>query len=619
MLEKQNILMIAVTDFFFPPAYSAITGLEPVEGATVELIRVDNAGLQIGDVLIQGTTTITGDYTLTLPAGVSLAGNLIVRITGTGGQEMRAQVVEETVDINPATEFVLQKFVDQGADLENLTTASVIRLTGQVEEFDLTAGANLNSMLDKLEQETGVFIEEQIAVIDATAGDGSTIAGSYRGIEISPGLHDDDQKYGVGTLSVDAGVFEFAITDQGSGNIDLTFGLEDDVYSNQSFDINNGNVSLDYVVETDQGSNEAEPAQIDSSGVFSLEAPFEEDIYGDFGWRWPPSLLKLQKAKNANIFFGTTSEAGVRYRTVDTNSDGIKDAVDPNQREGDEVFRSALTFAEQPASMTTADLSGDYGRVYFELSLTANGSYNVRTEQGILSFDGVGLLDISQTDIQDIGRTASGADLSYATSIDPAEAGIPYSISNSGKTFTVGGVDQDAMSSADFGLLAILGIEKIEDANPADELVSAALYGITYALKLPASQLDISNRVYRVFFLGVSLTQNGTALATERFSSTLTVNNDGTSASINSRLLEVEKATPTAEVTAFNEETAVSLAGPVTLAANGATSIVLSDAYGTFEYHGYFSQDGSIGIFNSSAADTGLSPDELGLVFLVEI
>src|SRR5690554_1077953 len=51
-------------------------------GATVELIRVDNSGAQVGGVLATTATSITGDYTLTLPEGVNLAGNLVVRITG---------------------------------------------------------------------------------------------------------------------------------------------------------------------------------------------------------------------------------------------------------------------------------------------------------------------------------------------------------------------------------------------------------------------------------------------------------------------------------------------------------------------------------------------------------
>ena len=44
----------------------------------VELIRIDDDGNQVGDVLASTVTSITGDYSLALPVGVSLSGNLIV-------------------------------------------------------------------------------------------------------------------------------------------------------------------------------------------------------------------------------------------------------------------------------------------------------------------------------------------------------------------------------------------------------------------------------------------------------------------------------------------------------------------------------------------------------------
>ena len=62
-----------------------MTGLEPVGGAKVELIRLDSEGNQDGPVLASTVTSSTGHYTLALPTGVDLAGNLVVRITGDDG------------------------------------------------------------------------------------------------------------------------------------------------------------------------------------------------------------------------------------------------------------------------------------------------------------------------------------------------------------------------------------------------------------------------------------------------------------------------------------------------------------------------------------------------------
>ncbi|NOX91067.1 MAG: hypothetical protein GXP18_01035 [Gammaproteobacteria bacterium] len=83
-LFEQRSIMMTVVDFLFSSASATITGLQPVTGATVELIRIDDNGDQVGDVLASTVTSITGNYSLALPSGVSFAGNLVVRITGNG-------------------------------------------------------------------------------------------------------------------------------------------------------------------------------------------------------------------------------------------------------------------------------------------------------------------------------------------------------------------------------------------------------------------------------------------------------------------------------------------------------------------------------------------------------
>ena len=110
-LETSKPFLLATMDFVFPAAGAAITGLQPVGGATVELIRIDNDGNQVGAVLASTVTSISGNYSLALPTGVSLAGDLVVRISGTTAS-MSAMVVDQTVNINPISQFVLDKFVD---------------------------------------------------------------------------------------------------------------------------------------------------------------------------------------------------------------------------------------------------------------------------------------------------------------------------------------------------------------------------------------------------------------------------------------------------------------------------------------------------------------------------
>ncbi|MEJ2310576.1 MAG: hypothetical protein P8Z78_14895, partial [Gammaproteobacteria bacterium] len=56
LLENKPMLMIAA-EFLIPAAHAAISGLDPVTGAIVELIRIDDDGNQIGDVLASTTTS----------------------------------------------------------------------------------------------------------------------------------------------------------------------------------------------------------------------------------------------------------------------------------------------------------------------------------------------------------------------------------------------------------------------------------------------------------------------------------------------------------------------------------------------------------------------------------
>ena len=215
MLETQSawdeLLSSAIST-----AYAGIIGLDPIQNALVELIRVDDNGQQVGGVLATTFTSITGDYTLTLPTGVSLAGNLIVRITG-NGSELRAQVVEQEVDISPVSEFILQKFIQEGTPLSTLPVDSVVKISNKVEEFDLTATNDISSMLAALESEVGEFIENQITDISSSSISATLLTGDYRGAGIQIALHDGFY----GTYGIDYYVENLSLSGSADGDVDI--------------------------------------------------------------------------------------------------------------------------------------------------------------------------------------------------------------------------------------------------------------------------------------------------------------------------------------------------------------------------------------------------------------
>ncbi len=95
-----------------------VSGLTPLQGATVFLIRVDNAG-NLTATLAQTTTDNNGLYTLTLPAGVTFSSDLVVQVTnaatpqqiGTPGT-LSAPAVQAGMNIHPATELVMRKALE---------------------------------------------------------------------------------------------------------------------------------------------------------------------------------------------------------------------------------------------------------------------------------------------------------------------------------------------------------------------------------------------------------------------------------------------------------------------------------------------------------------------------
>lgn len=612
---RNKSFKLAFSDFIFSPAAAAITGLQPVTGATVELIRVDDNGAQVGDVLATTATSVTGGYTLTLPAGINLSGSLIVRITGQGGATLRAQVVEQQVNINPVSEFVLKKFIDEGVDLDNLTTASVIKLTDQVDEFDLSASADLSAMIAALEAETGEFVEDQISIVTSSPGNAESVAGNFRGAGIQMGLHDDDQQHGVGTISLDGGEFEFSLSDQGSGKVSLSIEQQEDAYSNQT--TFQDSVELTFNVEIETGDDETIAARLDSLGVLSLQVPFEEDIDGEFGWRSPPSIERFQKAKNSDVLVASFNDALVRYKTVDTNNDNVKDAIDPAQREGDEVFKGLQIAVKKPTSMTAADMTGDFGLVSLQVELGSAGSSIVQTEKSVLGFNGTGQIDVGASQGFEIARSTGGVAFTMPT--EAAETGVPITFSADGDIPSIGGDDADGFVNDSFDLMVVSNIESEDDNNSQDELVDAVNFGTTVAVKLPDSQLDISNKVYRVFFLGIITEQQATALNSFRFNSFLTMNNDNTSATLVSDGSEIEKATAVADITSSNEAEDRQDAA-VTVATNGDTTIAVTADDGVFTLDGYLSHDGSMGVFQQRWIEDGdANPIELGMVLLVEV
>ncbi|HIO31512.1 MULTISPECIES: hypothetical protein [Marinobacter] len=589
--------------FFISPAAAAVTGLDPIEGATVELIRVDNEGNQVGEVLATSVTSITGDYELTLPQNVNLAGNLIVRITGQNDTALRAQVVDQDVDISPVSEFVLRKFISQGAELDQLVVTDVVKLEGSVEEFDLSLSdsANLEQAFAALEDVIGDFVENEVAVAKSDKGDGSAITGNYRSAAFSFALHDSENNE-IGTYANDLWTSTFSFTNNGNGSISVTHIAEDSSYGSLSGSALNQS-SVYYEVGSED-IDESFPATLTDSGILSISGEFEEEISGDHGWRYPAHTYNLQQVTDTGLFFVLSNEAAVRYATVDSNSDGEKDAVEPQQKTGDEVFRSLEVFSRQPEAFQNSDLTGNFGRVFVE-SWLAGGVTELATETNILSFGGDGTYDYGQVSGHQIGLEATGP--TYSSLSEAAEVDQPLAITANGDITSAGGEPADGFINDAFNFMAFAEAEGDQYNAEASQ---------TLLVKLPETAPTVTGNQYRMLLTSMKLGSGEDFLmSSSKFNTYLTMTSE-TAGTIGGAFFEVRKSGLAGDINVTTDT--VETQAVVSLGGAGKTSITIAGADGTTVLDGFFNEDASLGIFTLKWQETNEDPDELGLVVLIK-
>ena len=608
--EAPSLFELAL-NVLIPPAHAAITGLDPVGGATVELLRVDNAGNPVGEVLAETVTSITGDYRLTLPDGVNLAGNLIVRITGTG-TEMRAQVVDQAVNINPVSEFVLRKFIEEGTDLDQLVATDVVTLSGKVDTFDLTAGNDLSDMLAKLDQEVGEFVEQQVAVIKAQPGDADSVTGDYRSAAFSLGLHDSDND-NFGTFANDMWRGQFDFADGGGNTVAITLEGEESAYSNFSgMSVATGSIYYETDIDTE---SENLSGTLTDSGILSIEGAFEEEINGDNAFRYPSVIYNLQQVQNTGLFFLLSQEAAVRYGTTDTNGDDEPDALNPDDRQGDEVFRALEVFARSPSGMSDSDLSGAFGRVFLE-TYAQTGVIELQTEVNVVTFNGDGTFDYGDASGHRVGLESNGS--TYQTLSETGSTGDAINVSADGDIISAGTEDgqpvpTDGFINDTFDFIAFAETENNENIW--------AQFNKTLMVKLPDSAPDVSGKRYRLMLLSVALdgVGNGSSdieMINSQFNSyvNLTSNTAGT---LNGSFTLVEKTGLGGDLVV--EQDTVDEPLTASIAANGATTLTLAGQDGSNIMEGFFNQDASLGVFTTRWVPQGGDPNELGLVVLIDV
>ncbi len=643
-LQNNKSVLVAAVDIIFPPAYAAITGLEPVGGATVQLIRIDDDGNQVGDVLAETVTSLTGDYSIALPTGVSLAGNIIVRITGNSGASMSAMVVDQAVDINPISQFVLDKFVDdEDLVLADLAINEVVSLQGRVEEFDLAATADLSTMLDQLEAEVGEFVDSEIAVIEATPDDGTAAAavvGNWHTVEIDLGMHDSDPDTTgnlFGTFAMDVLSEGLTIADAGSGMLNFTIGSTlIDAFTNYSVD-NFGNTNLFHEISLGDDAGDTFSATIDANGIISSSFPFEEDletvdIIGgandpendgpNFGWRYPPGIVTLYPVASGNTYVSVITEAGVRYETTDTNGDGINDAVDPDARAGDEVDMFLLLVLKEGSGMTVSSLNSDYGMVALNINLDSSVPEGVLDSSvGIVNFNtGTATIGVDALDVKAITRTPTtppGVTLTPDSFTEPALSAdtFPYTVTDTGQvTFDFVGDGSDVLEGYTNNDGTVVAF--VDDESAGSPFVTNVNNEMLMAVRLGTGMASsLNGATYNLHPLRVGLAPDGYSEVSTLGGGTVVFNADASSATVDGTDRGFSRSTDVAEVEAIlPDDAATEMVFTVdSIADNGEITLSITDSTTTETLKGFVSEDGSLLIMRVHSSDTdGLQ--DIGIV-----
>ena len=613
-LETSKPFLLATMDFVFPAAGAAITGLQPVGGATVELIRIDNDGNQVGAVLASTVTSISGNYSLALPTGVSLAGDLVVRISGTTAS-MSAMVVDQTVNINPISQFVLDKFVDvPNLILADLAINEVVSLSGQVEEFDLTATADLSTMLAQLEAETGQFIDTAIAVIDATPDDGTAsaaVAGNWHFIGFDLGMEDQDDSLFAALL---VSVFAEAgspIIDDGNGDLSLGSGLTL-IDSFTDYAINApANRGFGYGIDINiAGDSELTPAVIDADGNISLSFPFEEDLDDggpdgpDFGTRSPPGIFYLNAVANGNTYIFNPMSAAVGYGTIDTNNDGVKDAINPADRKADILDASLGILLKQGSGMTAASLNGDFGFVSLAafLDTSPQGIFESIVGEINLNNGTVTIQDGAQDTRQVIRTPITLTNVTLTDNVVPEGADtFPYTVSDTGQV-TLGNDSVPGLSNNDGSVMAFVASETL--GNPINDVANWIDIHVKLGTNMASSLNDATYQLYPLVY--DMRTDGYSAIRTLGHGSVAVFNAGATTFSVNgtdrgfSRSTDLSQISPLISV---DPADAVFTVDPI--AANGAIAMSLTDGTGTDTLKGFVSADSNLLILRVLGNDIG--------------
>lgn len=453
-------------------------------------------------------------------------------------------------------------------------------------------------MLDKLEADLGELVETEIEDSQTEDDDGTlatAAAGTWNVVSFGLGLHDNEETTS-GTFAMDLFSSSVTLSADGAAVTANQTAIQLDTFVNFNFD-NQGltNIYNEIDINTD-GEGEIFEGTLDTNGNLTLDVPFEEDLETDecpsVGWRYPASKFIFGNTGNDNGLITVNSDVGVRYNTVDTNQDQCADAIDPNDKDGDEASQEMLLLLKGGSNLSNASLDGNYGFITLVSDVFTSGNgIRVTSSVGSAAFDGQGTATVPADGLDEIGfgrYPGSNGGAIIQSDGDGTSGGFPvsYSVTSSGKTNLATETGLDGWLNDDASLMALLDVN-----TTGGDIITEHSQEILLGIKLPSSTPVLEGSVYRLYPMIFGAGTNGfMVITTLGRSNTLTFG--ATTASLSGKVRGYVRPSETGPISSFSEDDSSELTVD-SLGSNGAVSMSLIESNSTTYVKGFVSDDGN--------------------------
>jgi len=595
-------------------------GLVGVADATVELIMVDDLGIAIDPVLATATTDLDGNFDIELPEGVSFGPNLIVRVVGGAADGLRAQVVSSTTDVDPGSEYVLRQLTENTNSLADVSQSEVQALLALLEQVEIDGQQGIEAAIDEIDDEAGEAIAPLVEAANDAAGDATQLTGDYHLVEFAYEISSAPSH------SFYASIGTLMLTGNSGGNGTFS-GLvitdtDSELYANS-----NGSGGANYFRSSETetfAENISWGFEYPASGKLLLVQPryeeIEEEQGGDIGVVEKTQLHTFHPIAT-DVFVGTLLNEESDHPLM--NNDTEIDLSSTLRRD----FSNSLTFVVRQEALSNDALDGSvFGYLSIGELHENDGVREAYTDFGTLTFSktsgNAGTID-STADIISVWRTpltdSLSADVAWIATGDGPNDPIGeddgdetngYTLNATNGAFTVATGDVNMTVS---GVIANGG--KMLLARAVETQTDLSEHGILVGVKLGTSNPVLDGSRYQVMAIFKRYDKSGSSSIARLHGSTLTVNKGDIALSIQETTREVGNDLGSEVET---EDSADLATGTVTFdGTNGKASLNLEDALIT----GYFSEDGSMGVFRFASSHLGEEEGaaQIGMLVLVKL